>query len=145
MKSLLKITGILFLLTGTVIAQTNQTETNVLKALGDFKTAIVDNDSESATNLLADDALILEGTGVETKEEYLSHHFHSDGRFLKAMDREILTQKVTTEGSTAWVSTVSTMKGTYSEREIDMTSLELAVLKKEGDNWKIAAIHWSSR
>lgn len=145
MKSLLKITGILFLLSGSVIAQTNQTETNVLKALGEFKTAIVDNDSESATNLLANDALILEGTGVETKEEYLSHHFHSDGRFLKAMDREILSQKVTTEGSTAWVSTVSTMKGTYSEREIDMTSLELAVLKKEGDNWKIAAIHWSSR
>lgn len=127
------------------MAQTNQAETNVLKTLGDFKTAIVDNDSEAVTNLLADDALILEGTGMETKEEYLSHHFHSDGRFLKAMNREILTQKVTTEGTTAWVSTVSTMKGTYSEREIDMTSLELAILVIEGEKWKIAAIHWSSR
>jgi hypothetical protein len=61
------------------------------------------------------------------------------------MDREILTQKVTIEGTTAWVSTVSTMNGTYSEREIDLTSLELAILRKEGDQWKIAAIHWSSR
>lgn len=145
MRSLIKITGILFLLSGTVLAQTNQVKTNVLKTLGDFKTAIVDNDSEAATSLLAEDALILEGTGMETKEEYLSHHFHSDGKFLKAMNREILTQKVTTEGSTAWVSTVSTMKGTYSEREIDLTSLELAILRKDGDHWKITAIHWSSR
>ncbi|MBD3617275.1 MAG: nuclear transport factor 2 family protein [Gracilimonas sp.] len=145
MKSLIKITGILFLLSGTLMAQTNQTKTNVLNALGDFKTAIIDNDSETASNLLADDALILEGSGMETKEEYLSHHFHSDGRFLKAMNREILTQKVTTEGAAAWVSTVSTMKGTYSEREMDLTSLELAVLRKDGDHWKITAIHWSSR
>jgi ketosteroid isomerase-like protein len=145
MKSLIKITGVLLLLSGTVMAQTNKAETNVLKTLGDFKTAIIDNKSEAATNILADDALILEGTGMETKEEYLSHHFQSDGKFLKAMDREILTQKVTIEGTTAWVSTVSTMNGTYSEREIDLTSLELAILRKEGDQWKIAAIHWSSR
>ena len=145
MKSLVKITGIFLLLSGTVFAQTNETKTNVLKTLGDFKTAIVDNDSEAATHLLANDALILEGTGMETKEEYLSHHFHSDGKFLKVMNRKILTQEVTTEGATAWVSTVSTMKGTYSEREIDLTSLELAVLKKDGETWKIAAIHWSSR
>ncbi|MFD2531265.1 YybH family protein [Gracilimonas halophila] len=127
------------------MAQTNQPKTNVLMALEDFKTAIIDNDSETASNLLANDALILEGSGVETKKEYLSHHFHSDGRFLKAMNREILTQKVTTEGAIAWVSTVSTMKGTYSEREMDLTSLELAVLRKDGDHWKITAIHWSSR
>ncbi|MDR9419378.1 YybH family protein [Gracilimonas sp.] len=145
MKSLLKTTVLFLLLSGTVMAQTDQAESNVLKALGDFKTAIVENDSDAATNLLADDALILESSGMETKEEYLSHHFHSDGKFLTAMNREILTQKVTTEGSTAWVSTVSTMKGTYSEREMDLTSLELAVLRKEGDNWKITAIHWSSR
>jgi ketosteroid isomerase-like protein len=61
------------------------------------------------------------------------------------MNREILTQKISIEGNTAWVSTVSSMKGTYSEREIDLTSLELAVLKKAGSGWKIAAIHWSSR
>lgn len=127
------------------MAQTNQKETKVLEALDNFKTAIVDNDSDAASNVMADDVLILEGSGMETKKEYLSHHFHSDGKFLSAMDREILTQKISIEGNTAWVSTVSSMKGTYSEREIDLTSLELAVLKKEGSDWKITAIHWSSR
>lgn len=127
------------------MAQTNQKETKVLEALDNFKTAIVDNDSDAASNVMADDVLILEGSGMETKKEYLSHHFHSDGKFLSAMDREILTQKISIEGNTAWVSTVSSMKGTYSEREIDLTSLELAVLKKAGSDWKITAIHWSSR
>jgi ketosteroid isomerase-like protein len=145
MKSIIKLCGLLMFLSGTVVAQTNQKETTVLKTLDNFKTAIIDNDSEAASNLLAGDALILEGTGMETKEEYLSHHFHSDGKFLKAMNRETQTQKVSFDGNTAWVSTVSSMKGTYSEREIDLTSLELAVLRKEGSDWKITAIHWSSR
>ncbi|MBD3617665.1 MAG: nuclear transport factor 2 family protein [Gracilimonas sp.] len=145
MKPFIKIFALLVFLSGTVMAQTNQKETKVLEALDNFKTAIVDNDSDAASNVMADDVLILEGSGMETKEEYLSHHFHSDGKFLSAMDREILTQKISIEGNTAWVSTVSSMKGTYSEREIDLTSLELAVLKKEGSDWKITAIHWSSR
>ncbi|MCP9293027.1 YybH family protein [Gracilimonas sediminicola] len=145
MKSFIKIFAVLVFLSGTVMAQTNQKETKVLEALDNFKTAIIENDSEAASNVMADDVLILEGSGLETEEEYLSHHFHSDGKFLKAMNREILTQKISIEGNTAWVSTVSSMKGTYSEREIDLTSLELAVLKKEGSGWKIAAIHWSSR
>lgn len=145
MKSFIKIFAVLVFLSGTVTAQTNQTETKVLEALDNFKAAIIDNDSEAASNVMADDVLILEGSGMETKEEYLSHHFHSDGKFLKALNREILTQKISLEGNTAWVSTVSSMKGTYSEREIDLTSLELAVLKKEGSDWKIAAIQWSSR
>lgn len=127
------------------MAQTNQTETKVLETLDTFKTAIVDNDSDAASNVMADDVLILEGSGMETKKEYLSHHFHSDGKFLKAMNREILTQKVSIEGNTAWVSTVSSMKGTFSGREIDLISLELAVFIKAGSDWKITAIHWSSR
>jgi ketosteroid isomerase-like protein len=145
MKPFIKIFALFVFLSGTVMAQSNQKEARVLEALDNFKTAIIENDSEAASNVMADDALILEGSGMETKEEYLSHHFHSDGKFLKAMNREILTQKISIEGNTAWVSTVSSMKGTYSEREIDLTSLELAVLKKAGSDWKITAIHWSSR
>jgi len=145
MKPFIKIFALFVFLSGTVMAQSNQKEARVLEALDNFKTAIIENDSEAASNVMADDALILDGSGMETKEEYLSHHFHSDGKFLKAMNRKILTQKISIEGNTAWVSTVSSMKGTYSEREIDLTSLELAVLKKAGSDWKITAIHWSSR
>ncbi|WP_310682690.1 hypothetical protein [Aliifodinibius sp. S!AR15-10] len=50
----------------------------------------------------------------------------------------------TIEGNTAWVSTLTHTRGTYNDRKLDLNSLELAVLKKEG-SWEINALHWSSR
>lgn len=117
----------------------------ISKTLADFEKAMVENDSESASSLLHDNVIIMEGDGTETKEEYLSHHFHSDGKFLSVIERNELSQKINIEGNMAWVSTITSMKGTYSDREIDLTSLELAVLKNENGNWKIIALHWSSR
>lgn len=145
MKTLANITLILLLFAGTAVAQNSANEKAVLEALEQFHTSIVENDSEAASKVLHENVLILEGTGMETKKEYLSHHFHSDGQFLSAMNRELITQEISVEGNTAWVSTVSSLKGTYSEKEMDITSLELAVLKKDSDMWRIVAVHWSSR
>ncbi len=145
MKAMIKATLLVLLLTGNVIAQNMSAEENVKKTLNDFETAIIENDIETATKLLSSDAIILEGKGMETKEEYLSHHFEADGKFLKSLNRKVLSREISIEGNTAWVSSVSSLNGTYSENEIDLTSLELAVLKNEGTDWKVAAIHWSSR
>ena len=116
----------------------------VIKTLTSFHDAIIDNDSQAAKNLLSASVRILEGGNIETKEEYLSHHFHSDGKFLSSMKREVESRSVTIEGNTAWVSTQTHTWGTYSDRKLDLNSLELAVLKKEDGNWKITALHWSS-
>lgn len=134
-----------FILASSPLSAQNSNEIAISNALIEFKEAIIENDSESASRILHDDVIILEGTNSEKKEEYLSHHFHSDGKFLSAVERSELSQKINIEGNIAWVSTISSMKGTYSEREIDLTSLELAVLKNENGNWKIVALHWSSR
>jgi ketosteroid isomerase-like protein len=115
----------------------------VSKILADFENAIVENNPEVASKLLYDDVVILEGNNRETKEQYLSHHFHSDGRFLSAMNREVIFEQVNIEGNVAWVSSQTKMTGTYNDREIDRTSLELAILKKENGEWKIIALHWS--
>lgn len=105
----------------------------------------MENDVSKAGELLSDSARILESGNIETKEEYLSHHFHSDGKFLSAMKREVESRTVTIEGNTAaWVSTQTHTWGTYSDRKLDLNSLELAVLKKEDGNWKITVLHWSS-
>ena len=142
-----KILSLILVVIGTsmfVYAQISE-ESAISKTLVDFENAMIENDSESASNLLHDEVIIMEGDGTETKEEYLSHHFHSDGRFLSAMNRELIAEKINIDGNIAWVSTITALKGTYSDRDIDMTSLELAVLKKENDSWKIVALHWSSR
>jgi len=126
-------------------AQQSTEKELIAKKLGDLKTAIVENDSEKAGEILHDDVTILEGGGMETKSQYLSHHFHSDGKFLSAMNREKISQEISVEGNMAWVTSKTKMTGTYSERKIDLSSLELAVLKKENGMWRVIALHWSSR
>ncbi len=145
MKTISTLILILLFSVAISVAQESSDHQSIVKTLNDFEAAIVENNSELASQLLHNEAVILEGRGSETKEEYLSHHFHSDGKFLSAIDRNELSQGVKIEGSIAWVTTITTMKGTYSDRDIDLTSLELAVLKKENGNWQIVALHWSSR
>lgn len=146
MKTLLTLVAAIFVMAVPRLhAQDLSEQESIKTVLSNFKKAIVENDSKIASSLLHADVIILEGRGSETKEEYLSHHFHSDGKFLSAIERNELSQKINIEGNIAWVSTITSMKGTYSDREIDLTSLELAVLKKENGNWKIVALHWSSR
>lgn len=136
----------LFILVGTSFVYGQQTtqEKEVVDTLDEFHQVIVENDASKAGELLSNSVRILEGGNVETKEEYLSHHFHSDGKFLSAMNREVDSQTVTVEGNTAWVSTRSHTWGTYSDRKLDLSSLELAVLQMVKGNWKISALHWSS-
>src|SRR5687767_1734260 len=51
-----------------------------------FHAALGRGDTRSAVALLADDALIFEGGGVErTKQEYASHHLAADAAFSQAV------------------------------------------------------------
>lgn len=140
------IVAVLFLLVGTTAAFGQQTsrEQSITKTLDDFQQAIVDNDVEKARTLLADSVRILEGGHIEQEDEYLSHHFHADGKFLSAMNREIETRNVMIHGNAAWVTTKTHTWGSYNDRELDLIALELAVLKREGGQWQITALHWSS-
>lgn len=144
MKSLLTILLLLLFSLNTAFSQSSGEEEQVINTLQAFERAIVNNNHEAASELLSDRVRILEGGGIETKEEYLSHHFHSDGKFLSAMERKVESRSVFIEGNTAWVTTQSRLQGSYSDRQLDLTSLELAVLKKTDNQWKITALHWSS-
>ncbi len=144
MNTILKALFILLAATGSLAAQNATSEQQAADALQSFKQAIVDNDTEKAGHYLHEEAFILEGSAKETKEEYMSHHFEADGNFLKNLTETVRDKTIKVNGNTAWISTVSNLKGAYSGRPIDLTSLELAVLKKEAGQWKIMAIHWSS-
>ena len=101
---------ILFISSITLAAQQFDNKKMIAKALTDLETAIINNDAEIAGKILHDDVTILEGGGMENKEQYLSHHFHSDGKFLSAMDREEVSQNIIVEGNIAWVTSKTKMK-----------------------------------
>jgi uncharacterized membrane protein YvbJ len=71
MPTRISLTAVLLFLIGTSISvsQPSVSEKNVIKALDAFHQAIINNDSQTAKNLLSESVRILEGGNIETKKE----------------------------------------------------------------------------
>jgi ketosteroid isomerase-like protein len=117
----------------------------VADVVGGFHDALASGDSARALALLAPQARILEGGGVETVEEYASGHLPADMAFAAAVPRERGPLQVVVHGDVAWAMSTSVARGTYRDREIDSRGAELVVLSRHEEGWRIEAIHWSSR
>ena len=110
-----------------------------------FHDALRRGDGPAAMKLLAPDAIILEGGGIETRAEYESHHLAADMEFAKAVPSARSDVRVQLDGNTAWLTSASRTQGTFKERPINSRGAELMVLTKTPDGWRIRAIHWSSQ
>lgn len=117
----------------------------VLEVIERYHTALAEADTAAAMALLAPNAVILESGGMETRDEYRSHHLPADMAFARAVTRERGSMRVRVHGHTAWAASLSTARGTYRDREIDSRGAELMVFHRTEDGWLIEAIHWSSR
>jgi ketosteroid isomerase-like protein len=110
-----------------------------------FHDALAAGDSKTVVQLLAPDAVVLESGGLETREEYLSHHLATDIEFAQAVSTRRSPIQVTVSGDVAWASSTSETEGQYRKRAVNVKSAELIVLSKTAKGWVIRAIHWSSR
>lgn len=110
-----------------------------------YHDALARGDSATVADLLTADATILESGGVETREHYLGGHLHSDIAFARAVTRERSPIRVVVEGDVAWAISESTSRGEYRDRAVNAAGAELMVLRRVAGEWRIAAIHWSSR
>lgn len=120
----------------------------VARTVARFHDALASGDSTGALALLASDATILESGGVETRDEYRSHHLPGDIGFARAIKSTRGPARVVVRGDVAWLTGTSTTQGDYRGRAINSTGAELMVLTRDAsaaDGWRIAAIHWSSR
>ena len=117
----------------------------VAAAVERYGQALERGDSAAALALLSPDVVILESGGSETLAEYRSHHLPADMQFAQAVKGEQTPIRVVVRGDAAWAWRTGRSIGTYNTRPIDMSNAELMVLVRSGGEWKIAAIHWSSR
>ncbi len=136
--------SVLVLLPPEVAAQTADAEA-VEVVVDAFHQALATGDSARALSLLAEDVTILESGGVESKSQYRSGHLRGDMRFAQAVPRERGEIRVSVIGDVAWAYSTNVAQGTMGDREINSQGAELVVLAREGGNWLIKAIHWSSR
>jgi putative copper export protein/methionine-rich copper-binding protein CopC len=110
-----------------------------------FHRALSSGDSLAVSQLLAEDVHVLEGGDVETREEYVSHHLPADLAFASAVERVQGQLDVVVEGDVAWAISSYQTRGVFRERPIDSRGAELVVLTRESGEWRIRAVHWSSR
>ena len=110
-----------------------------------FHAALEKGDSAAALALLTPDVTILESGSIETLAEYRSHHLAADIAFAKAVPSKRTIVSVNVVGGAAWVASTSITHGQNGDRPVNSAGAELIVLKKVGADWKISAIHWSSR
>jgi ketosteroid isomerase-like protein len=117
----------------------------VIQIVNSYHEALKAGDKKGAVRLLAPDAVILENGGVETREEYISHHLEGDIEFSQAVTTRRSAIQVTVLGDVAWTSSSSESQGTFHQRAVNASGAELMVLTKTANGWVIKAIHWSSR
>lgn len=114
-------------------------------AVSAFHAALAAGDSVAALGLLADDAVVLEGGELETRAQYAAHHLAADIAFTRGLGGTRTVTGVRQVGDAAWLWATTACRGAWNGRDIDSVGAELLVLAREGDRWRLRAIHWSSR
>lgn len=138
-------TLVTFSVSAATLAQDRPDSATVAATVERFHAAVAAGDSALALSLLASDAVVLESGGIETREEFRAHHLPADIAFAQAVKSERGPMRVTIRGDVAWASSTSTTTGEYRGRQVNSTGAELVVLARSGREWRITAIHWSSR
>lgn len=110
-----------------------------------FHDAISRGDSLGALALLADDVVVLESGGFETRSEFRQHHLAADIQFAQSARVERQLRTVRRRGDVAWVASTSIVTRTVDGREVRSSGAELLVLVLTPSGWRINGIHWSSR
>lgn len=118
---------------------------SVTAVVNAFHAAVKTGNAKAAADLLAADAVFLEGGGIETRAEYVANHLPEDIKFEQAVSSSYKADTVTVLGDTAWVVSRGDLSGTFENKPVNLTLVELMVLSRESQGWRIRAIHWSSR
>jgi ketosteroid isomerase-like protein len=119
-------------------------EEAIAAAVNRFHDALHRGDAKTAMEFLAPDAVILESGSAETRAEHESHHLPEDIQFAQAVHSNRSDVRVRIEANTAWLTSRSKDEGSFEGKPIDSVGVELVVLNKTAQGWRIRAIHWSS-
>ena len=110
-----------------------------------FLTALRNGDKKRVEALFMPDVVLAEGGGAERSfADYAGHHMPSDMAYIGAMDMRVINRDIIENGDIATVITETELQGDYKGQQIHNRSMETMVLKRAGNGWKIAHIHWSS-
>lgn len=132
------------MLCASAVATTPDESANVSSTVEAFHNALAHGDGKAAMKSLAPGAVILESGSAESRAEYENHHLPEDIQFAQAVHSERSDIQIQEDGNTAWVTSRSKAEGSFEGKPINSVGVELVVLTKTAEGWRIRAIHWSS-
>lgn len=139
----------LFVLTALVTANVAVAQSAdsiaAVAAVERFHGALVASDSARAVSMLADDALVIESGAIQSRAEYLGHHLGADMKASQGGKGVRSVTNVTVVGRMAYVVSKTETPASGAEGSTASALVELMVVSKSIDGWKIRAVHWSSR
>ena len=126
-------------------AQTARSDSATAVATVDqFHAALAAGDSARAASLLSDDLYVMEAGAIETHADYLAHHLGADIKAAQGRTSERTVLKVSVIGDAAYVA-ARTVTPAATAGAQPSEGAELMVLSRSRGEWKIRAVHWSSR
>ncbi len=114
-------------------------------ALQAFQDALQVGNRDLATQRLAPAVTVVEGGVTDSsREAYANRRMRSDMEFLKASKVMLLDRQVRDAGDSTEITSTSRITGRIGETRVDITSKEVAQLRKTADGWIIVRLERSS-
>jgi ketosteroid isomerase-like protein len=114
-------------------------------ALDAFHAALAAGDCAGALAGLSPAVVIFEAGGAElSRDEYAAHHLAEDMEFLAATRTVRVDRRAQAGGDTAWILPRTRTAGSFRGRPVAALGTETAILARDGGEWRIVHLHWSS-
>lgn len=110
-----------------------------------FHKALRIGDGKAALAFMARDVSVFEQGFEETsRDSWGSKQLPDANQFAKQTERRVLRRESSQDTSTASVISTTLTTGEFDGRKLELEGTETMLLRREGDEWKIAHIHWSA-
>lgn len=117
-----------------------------IETVAAFHRALAGGKAEQASAMLSPEIRIYESGHVErSRQEYAGHHLPADAAFAKATTSKVLKQNERIDGNLAVVMQETETTGQFQGKNVHLFGTETALLEKQGEQWIIFHLHWSSR
>lgn len=110
-----------------------------------FHQALRRNEPDKALDALAKDVVIYEQGFVEnSRDEWARKQLGQAIAFARDTERRVIRRQSGETRSSAWVISRTQTVVDVSDRKLVLEGAETAILRREGDRWKIVHLHWSA-
>jgi len=115
-------------------------------AVDGFHAALKKKDTAGALSYLDRGLVVFEfGATDPTVEAYALQHLAADIDMAAVSDWTLLSRRVGGEGVERWILSTYRVTGTHADgKPIDQTTLETAIVRRTGEQFRIVHLHWST-